>query len=121
MPGMDGTGPSGQGPMTGGGFGRCNPDADPAVYGGGRGMGAGRGRGNRRFARRNFSGVRFAQNGGYQQEAPQAQAPQAQVPQAQTNTVSEPDPRIEELSKAIEELKAQNAKLKKAAAAKKSK
>ena len=52
MPGMDGTGPLGQGPMTGGGFGRCNPNADPAAYGG-RGMG--RGRGYRRYYRRNFN------------------------------------------------------------------
>ena len=51
MPGMDGTGPLGQGAMTGGGFGRCNPNADPAVYGG-RGMG--RGRANRRYSRRGF-------------------------------------------------------------------
>lgn len=36
MPGMDGSGPLGQGPMTGGGFGRC---------GGGQGMGRGRGMG----------------------------------------------------------------------------
>jgi len=110
---MDGTGPSGQGPMTGGGFGRCNPGADPAAYGGGRGMsmGAGRGRGNRRFARRNTGNVRFAQNEGFQNEAPQAQAAPA----------AEPDPRIEELGRMVEELKAENAKLKKAASAKKSK
>jgi len=35
MPGFDGTGPRGQGPMTGGGRGRCNP------YGAGRGRGRG--------------------------------------------------------------------------------
>lgn len=53
MPGMDGTGPSGAGPMTGGGFGRCNPNvAQPAA--GGRGLARGRGgRGNRRFVNRN--------------------------------------------------------------------
>jgi hypothetical protein len=32
MPGMDGTGPAGMGPMTGGGRGRCNP-AGPAGAG----------------------------------------------------------------------------------------
>ena len=46
MPGFDGTGPQGQGPMTGGGFGRCT---DNAGYGMrprfGRGGGWGR-RGN---------------------------------------------------------------------------
>ncbi len=51
MPGMDGTGPLGQGAMTGGGFGRCNPNAESAVYSG-RGMG--RGRGNRRCLKRGF-------------------------------------------------------------------
>ena len=32
MPGFDGTGPAGMGPMTGGGRGRCNPYSSP--YGG---------------------------------------------------------------------------------------
>lgn len=41
MPGMDGTGPSGYGPMTGGRRGPCAGD----VVGGGRGMGQGMGRG----------------------------------------------------------------------------
>ena len=55
MPGFDGTGPGGQGPRTGGGFGWCPPGAGPAagagpggvVYGvgrGGRPWGGGRGR-----------------------------------------------------------------------------
>ena len=55
MPGFDGTGPMGQGPRTGGGFGFCGPGAGPAtggyapgvVYGVGRGgvpWGGGRGR-----------------------------------------------------------------------------
>lgn len=51
MPGFDGTGPRGQGPRTGGGFGYCQPTADPycgqpVVYGAGRGgrpRGGGRG------------------------------------------------------------------------------
>jgi len=51
MPGHDGTGPMGQGPRTGGGFGWCPPVGDPRmfppVYGVGRGgipWGGGRGR-----------------------------------------------------------------------------
>ncbi len=48
MPGFDGTGPWGQGPMTGGARGYCNPAG--TVYGPiyGRGYGLGRGRGLRR-------------------------------------------------------------------------
>lgn len=58
MPGFDGTGPLGEGPMTGGGFGYCGTGGRPgygfrgrAFYGGlgsGRGLGFGRGR---RFGR----------------------------------------------------------------------
>lgn len=40
MPGFDGTGPNGLGPMTGGGFGRCNPQGIAR-------QGCGRGRGRR--------------------------------------------------------------------------
>ena len=51
MPGRDGTGPLGEGPMTGGGFGYCTPagsETQLPVYGRlgrGRGLGLGRGRG----------------------------------------------------------------------------
>lgn len=55
MPGFDGTGPLGEGPMTGGGFGYCGTRRRPgyalrdrAVYGrfgAGRGLGFARGRG----------------------------------------------------------------------------
>lgn len=47
MPGYDGTGPMGQGAMTGGARGRCNTNQS-AVFGRGRGgvaFGCGRGRG----------------------------------------------------------------------------
>ena len=44
MPGFDGTGPWGEGPMTGGARGYCNP----GYAGYGRGYGPGRGRGFRR-------------------------------------------------------------------------
>lgn len=58
MPGRDGTGPMGQGPMTGGGFGFCAPNqqtgtfrgAVPGAFGAGRGFfcrGGGMGRGFR--------------------------------------------------------------------------
>ena len=47
MPGFDRTGPMGEGPMTGGARGRCNPNYagyDPRFYGGGyRGLGLRRG------------------------------------------------------------------------------
>ena len=53
MPGFDGAGPSGMGPMTGGGRGYCNPSqtgygpapASGPGYGGGAGYGRGFGRG----------------------------------------------------------------------------
>jgi hypothetical protein len=51
MPGYDRSGPMGQGPMTGGGFGRCVSQGDaPNMIGYGRGMRRGRG-GGRGFAR----------------------------------------------------------------------
>jgi len=65
MPGFDGTGPMGRGPMTGGGFGYCATSAASAgnnvlrgagrggrPWGGGRGrcFGGGRGGGRRGFA-----------------------------------------------------------------------
>jgi hypothetical protein len=43
MPGYDGTGPLGQGPRTGGGFGFCPPGSGPAYGAGWYGRGAGRG------------------------------------------------------------------------------
>jgi len=67
MPGLDRTGPVGAGPMTGGGFGRCNPRNRASGRGsvspgrGGRGSGWGRGYG-RGFGRR---GARFEDQGWY--------------------------------------------------------
>lgn len=70
MPGYNGTGPTGAGPMTGRGRGSCNTDPDygrplPDVpFGFGRGMGLGRcsGRGlpGRRFNRRPEGGFPFS-------------------------------------------------------------
>lgn len=51
MPGRDGTGPTGQGPMTGRAMGQCDTDATddlPKKGGRGRGRGDGRGRGRGR-------------------------------------------------------------------------
>ena len=98
MPAMDGTGPGGQGPMTGGGFGRCNPNQDSAVYGGrGMGRGMGRGRVNRRYARRNM----FAANN-----------EQAEYTEFKQQGDVEQKEAIDELTKAVEVLKAENEKLK---------
>ena len=47
MPGFDGTGPNGMGPMTGRGMGSCNP-SNGNYFGRGQGYGRGQGRGIRR-------------------------------------------------------------------------
>jgi len=73
MPGFDGTGPSGEGPMTGGARGYCNPawaGARPPMYGRGfgygpGGFGRGRGRGFRRGFGRWFGFGRGFDWGGY--------------------------------------------------------
>jgi len=52
MPGFDGTGPRGQGPMTGGGFGNCTGGG--YALGSTRGAGFGRGRGQGRGFGRGF-------------------------------------------------------------------
>ena len=46
MPRKDGTGPEGQGPMTGRGTGNCNGNTTRPMYGQGRGGGQSRGRRN---------------------------------------------------------------------------
>jgi len=68
MPGFDGTGPMGAGPMTGGGWGRCNPSAGSYAtsgFGRGRGFrgGFGRGRGYGRGI--GWSGAYPPTGGGY--------------------------------------------------------
>lgn len=53
MPRYDGTGPQGHGSRTGGGFGRCMPDAiSTPLYGVGRGFAHGGGRGRCRMTPR---------------------------------------------------------------------
>ena len=54
MPGRDGTGPAGLGPMTGGGFGFCAVNVNPNInkkgyYQGAFGRGRGSGKGHRNF------------------------------------------------------------------------
>lgn len=51
MPGQDGTGPMGQGAMTGRGLGVCNSNTQTTAYGRGCGMGLGRRRGGSGFGR----------------------------------------------------------------------
>lgn len=51
MPGFDGTGPRGKGPMTGGGFGYCATGAGAYPAGAARGFGRGRGGGGMGFGR----------------------------------------------------------------------
>jgi len=66
MPGFNGTGPMGEGPMTGGGRGNCNPYgrfSGARGFGGGRGMRNGFGRGHgygRGFGRRGAYGVPYS-------------------------------------------------------------
>lgn len=78
MPGFDGTGPRGMGPMTGGGRGWCavpvvrGPQTyPPAVFGGMGGRGRGRGYRHRYYATGQPGWMRF---GGYPAAAPDAAA-----------------------------------------------
>ena len=67
MPGLNGTGPMGAGPMTGGGRGYCNPSQSaygPATPSGPRYWGSGYGRGLGRGFRGGF-GPGFGQGRGY--------------------------------------------------------
>ena len=64
MPGLDGTGPWGQGPMTGGARGYCNPGYSGYGRGYGRGFGRGYGLGGGRGFRRGF-GPGFVGQGAY--------------------------------------------------------
>ncbi|MHC9540060.1 MAG: DUF5320 domain-containing protein [Vulcanimicrobiota bacterium] len=64
MPGGDGTGPRGQGPRTGGGFGLCPPGS-----GFRRGQGRGRGMGRCRRGEHGYAGQQvFSQDTGVQEE-----------------------------------------------------
>ena len=68
MPGFDGTGPMGAGPMTGGARGRCNPATAGTVPAYAGGYGYGRGLGLRRGFRGGFgpgAGLRRGYGRGY--------------------------------------------------------
>lgn len=79
MPGFDRTGPSGMGPMTGGGRGYCNPSQSaygpspawgPGYSGAGYGRGSGRGRGFGRGYGRGFGWrVAYPPTGGWYEPA----------------------------------------------------
>ena len=72
MPGFDGAGPQGYGPMTGRGLGLCNPQYGRG-YGYGRGFGRGMGRGFGRGMGRGFrGGFGWGYDGAY---APPAYSP----------------------------------------------
>lgn len=89
MPGFDRTGPLGQGPMTGGGFGRCgsgrrsagNMGADGPSNRLGRGRGFGPGRGGGR-GRRGASGSGYGRSAGSPM-AGSAAAPESDVAELQ--------------------------------------
>ena len=90
MPGMDGTGPMGQGPMTGGRRGWCATGAVGAGRGFGPGAAMGRGRGGGYGRRNQFYATGLT---GWQR-AEQAGAEQA-GPAQQTTAQSDPLTRIE--------------------------
>jgi hypothetical protein len=114
MPGFDGTGPRGQGPRTGGGFGFCSPGsyscgAPGVVYGvgrggiprgGGRGFTFGGGRG-RRFWRRGYAPVAPAY---YAAPAPAPVSPEEELAwlqqhsQAMQDQLNQMNARITELT-----------------------
>lgn len=110
MPGGDGTGPLGLGPMTGRAAGYCagypmpgyaNPMAGRGFGGRGMGLGRGRGRGWRWWARARMGPVFPAPVPGWPQATPQDEADalrrQAEALQGQLNAVRK---RLEELATA---------------------
>jgi len=113
MPGFDGTGPMGAGPMTGGGRGYCNPSGRsygwPRFGGGrgfGRGFGAGYGRGRGYGRGFGWLGAYPAQGAGYggpYYGAPYQMNPDEEVDmlrgeaQAMKNELDAINKRIEEL------------------------
>ena len=107
MPGFDGTGPMGAGPMTGGGRGRCNPAYAGYGMGIGRGSGYGRGRGFRRGfgagCGRGFGGRAFSHAWGAAY-AP-ANAPSAMNPRDEAEYMKQ---ELDAIQKRLEELEAKS-------------
>jgi len=105
MPGFDGTGPMGAGPMTGGGRGYCNPGNQGVAYGYGRGPGLARGfRGGR-------GGGRFGAGGGRAGAGVGGYYPAAGP--AQTDEVSTLKANAEALRRELEAIHARIAELEK--------
>ena len=96
MPGGDGSGPMGQGPMTGGGFGPCGGGAGYGARGGGYGRGGGGfGRG---FGRgQGFRNRRWTP--AWTTEGPDAQPNEPGLLQRLTDEVEHLKERIAELTK----------------------
>ncbi len=89
MPRGDGTGPAGQGPLTGRGLGCCaGYDAPGFVYGAGRGFGRGPGRGFRTGFRR----------------SPEYYGPVANYPVDEEKMLKEQASFLEEVKKRLEKL-----------------
>ncbi|MBW6442369.1 DUF5320 domain-containing protein [Patescibacteria group bacterium] len=91
MPGYDGTGPNGQGPLTGRGLGSCENDQIAEGYG--RGFARGRGYG--------FRG-RFAQPKIFQNSRPLTEEEERVLLKRELNLLNEDKERIE---KRLEEIK----------------
>ena len=102
MPGFDGTGPMGQGPMTGRGLGRCTGFAGGVGLrrGFGFGMGRGFGRGlGRRFGMGRFWGAGYA----YAPVAPAPVTPEEEK-SVLTNQISALENQLEYLKKKLNEI-----------------
>jgi len=101
MPGLDGTGPMGAGPMTGGGRGLCNPYGRPYA---GRGYGRG-------FGWRGF----YPPQGGWYGPAygPPYGSPYAMNPEDEANALKDEanflKSEIDAINKRIEELESESA------------
>ena len=108
MPGLDGRGPMGGGPMTGGGRGYCNSSntgyGNNRPYGGfnyGRGMGFRRGFGPDSFGRRGF-GRNYENNGPvYAQPYPIDETSDLDILKAEANNLTSA---LDEINKRIKAL-----------------
>lgn len=97
MPGLDGTGPNGLGPMTGGGFGRCNPQGIAR-------QGYGRGRGRRGGLNFRFTEELDDNNASVSKTTDQTYASLKQQNEALESQIIEARQETAELASKIEEL-----------------